>query len=152
MANQNKMIKAFDPNKSIRANRLMGLTDKEIFNRYFIKDNGVEWLDDFNALKNMTDTNGKDVYRKTVSLLGQPLRLICTILQKRLLEEYTPVGYKFNAKSFIEDLEALLNDNPNQSRETAVSQKANEFTIQLSNFLVETVNRGITYQSGFSVD
>ena len=139
MANQNKMIKAIDPNKSIRANRLMGLTDKEIFNRYFIKDNGVEWLDDFNALKNMTDTNGKDVYRKTVSLLGQPLRLICTILQKRLLEEYTPVGYKFNAKSFIEDLEALLNDNPNQSRETAVSQKANEFTIQLSNFLVETV-------------
>lgn len=145
MANQIK--KAFDPNKSGRATALMNMSDSQLFNRYFMYDNGVDWIDDFNNIKSEVKPDGSDKYPKiySLSLAGHPLSVLCTIIHKRLLEPYAPLGYKFNSKNFVEDLESILNDNTLQSLNASGTAKANEFIVQLSNFFVETICKGLMY-------
>ena len=145
MANQIK--KAFEPNKSSRAVALMNMSDEDLFNRYFMFDDGIEWIDDFNRIKREDNESRKDKYKKvySLSLARRPLDVICTIVHKRLLETYTPNGYKFNSRNFIEDLESILNDNVLQSLNAAGTAKENEFIVQLSNFFVETIYKGLSY-------
>ncbi len=154
MADQNKIKKAFDPNKSKRATTLMNMSDEQLFKRYFIVDNGIAWINDFNRIKDEEDKNGNDRYPKTysLSLAGRPLDVICSIIHRRLLETYTPNGYKFNSRNFIEDLESILNDNVLESLKATGTAKENEFIVQLSNFFVETIHKGLIYQQSLLAD
>ena len=154
MADQNKLKKAFDPTKSKRAVTLMNMSDEKLFRRYFMIDNGVPWINDFNDIKDEEDDKGNDKYPKvySLSLARRPLDVICTIVHKRLLETYTPNGYKFNSRNFIEDLESILNDNVLQSLNAAGTAKENEFIVQLSNFFVETISRGLIHKQSLLVD
>jgi len=148
MANQNGIKRTFDPNKSSKAIAMLNMSYEEVFERYFIDDNGVEWLADFNRIKVTTDRYGKDIYKQilAVDLSGLPMRLIVSIIQKRLLEAQKPDGYKFNAKNFMDDLEVILQENPTLTLEAiGNTEEGKKFAVQLSNFFVDVLRNGLVY-------
>lgn len=143
MANQH-IQKAFDPTKSATASKMMNMTEKEVFERYFVKNNNVFWVDDFNQEKYSKNRNEEDLYPKTLTLLGQPLNVICTIINKFTCQ-YLPAEYKLNSKSLLEDMEAILVENPRDARNTAATGEANEFTVQFGRFFTQILNKGLDY-------
>ena len=148
----NGLEKAFDPTKSKKARELMNMSSQAVFERYFVKDNNVSWVEDFNNEKNETVFNNeeKNAYPFVTSIVGEPLNVICSIIHKTL-NAYIPKGYKLNAKAMITDLEAILSENMNETRKAAVTKKATPFIWQLSVFSVEIYNKRIEYCSGYSV-
>lgn len=139
------MIKrAFDPALSATSVRMMNMSDKEIFQRYFVKNNNVSWVEDFNDQINLQDNNKKDVYPRIVTLLGRPLNIICSIINKFACE-YIPADYKLNARTVAQDLESILLENTKGSRDTSSSAEENAFIVQLARFFNQTINKGIDY-------
>lgn len=153
--NRQQSKRTFNPNNSNKSIEIINMSDEELFNRYFIKDNGVAWLDDFNKLKIATNKNGDDVYPQILSfdIANNSMSTILSILHHRLLKMHTPNGYKFNVKNFMDDLETILKDNPDQTLEVTGTAKANEFIVQLSNFFVEALHNGVVYyRSSLSIN
>ena len=163
MANQNRIQKAFEPNKSSRAVALTNMSDEDIFNRYFIFDDGVAWRVDLNRIKSEITNSGEHKYPKTYSLSlpkniysSNPLEsksllsAMYTIINGKIVEPFTPTGYKFNAQNFVEDLEAILNENPLHSLEALDVSKARMFVVQLSIFFNDTISRGLIHQQSLS--
>lgn len=152
MTASNGVEKAFDPNNSKRATELMSMSSRAVFERYFVADNKVSWIEDFNNEKNETVSNNpeKDAYPLISSIVGEPLNVICSIIHKRI-SAFVPVGYKLNSKAIIKDLEVILSENMNETRKAAVSQQATPFIWQLAQFSVEIYNQGIEYKSGLSI-
>lgn len=143
MANKH-IQKAFDPTKSATSLKLMNMSDEEIFQRYFKKDNGIDWVSDFEDEINRRDKDKKDVYPRIVTFLGQPLDVICSIINN-FIYEYLPGEYKLNSKAFAQDLENILLENTKFSRETASTAETNEFTVQVATFFKKMINKGIDY-------
>lgn len=145
--------KIFDPEKSQRASYLNNLSDKELFQRYFVRDNNISWVDDLNEEKERTLVSNpeKNVYPLTLSIFGQPLNYFCALIHKKIAP-FAPSGYKLNAKSILEDLEAMLSENKNETRKVAVSGKTSLFIVQIANFTLELHDRGIEFKCGTTVD
>ena len=152
MTASNGAQKGFDPSKSAKAQELLNMSPRAIFERYFVYDNNVSWIEDFNREKNATVLNNpeKDAYPLITSIIGQPLNVICSIIHKTLFA-YIPVGYKLNSKNIIKDLEVVLSENMNETRKAAVTKKATPFIWQLAQFFVEIYNQGIEYKSSLNV-
>ena len=148
----NSANKVFDPNKSNKAREMMNMSSRAVFERYFVKDNNVSWIEDFNNEKNETIFNNEErnAYPLITSIVGEPLNVICSIIHKTL-NAYIPKGYKLNSKTIIKDLEGILSENMNETRKAAVSKQATPFIWQLARFTVEVFNQGIEYKSGLSV-
>ena len=148
----NSTEKAFDPYKSKKARELMNMSSRAVFERYFVEDDNVSWIEDFNKEKNETVFNNEErnAYPFVTSIVGEPLNVICSIIHKTL-NAYIPRGYKLNSKAIITDLEAILSENMNETRKAAVSKKASPFIWQLSRFSVEIYNKGIEYKSDLTV-
>lgn len=144
--------KVFDPNKSAKARELMRMSPRALFERYFVYDNHVSWIVDFNNEKNATILNNpeKDAYPLISSIVGEPLNVICSIIHKTL-NAYIPQGYKLNSKAIITDLEAILSENMNETRKAAVTKKASPFIWQLARFSVTIYNQGIEYKAGLTI-
>ena len=148
----NNVEKAFDPYKSNRAREMMNMSSREVFERYFVKDNNISWIEDFDNEKNETIFNNEErnAYPFVTSIVGEPLNVICSIIHKTL-NAYIPKGYKLNSKAIVTDLETILSENMNETRKAAVTKKASRFIWQLSHFFVEIYNKGIEYKNEYSV-
>lgn len=148
MAEQNRIKRTFEPNKSSKARAMLNMSDEEVFKRYFIADNGVEWLADFNRIKVSTDKYGNDIYKQIlyVDHDGKAMPLIVSIIEKRFLEAQKPNGYKFNAKNFMDDLEVLLQEHPILTIEASKdTEEGRKFAVQLSNFFRDVLSNGLLY-------
>lgn len=144
--------KVFDPYKSRKSREMMNMTPRAVFERYYVADNNVSWIEDFNNEKNETIFNNEErsAYPFVTSIVGEPLNVICSIIHKTL-NAYIPAGYKLNSKAIITDLETILAENMNETRKAAVTKKSTPFIWQLSRFSVEIFNKGIEYKSGYNI-
>lgn len=158
--------RTFDPALSITSLKIMNLSDKEIFARYFIKNDNASLFDDFKREINSKNNEGQPLYPETFNFNSKkikvnpegkplnnqhaPLSVICSIIDKESCNEI-PVEYKLNSKALLEDLENILIENPDVNLDNYPNQKLNAFTVQLSLFLVEKINLGIDYIKSLTI-
>lgn len=147
MANfNNKTDLAFDPSKSRRATKLMSLSSKEVFERYFLPDNKVSWLRDLNKeLNKKKKDSDENLFPLLVSLVGEALDYIPSFIDHKI-SPFIPQGYKLNSTTIAQDLEAIFAENKQKVREASANNEATLFIVQLMDFAVKLYNKGIDYQ------
>ena len=142
---------AFDPEKSARARMLNNLSQKELFNRYYMTDNGVSWLKNLNTELNKTkpQNSDEDLYPYLVSLIGKALDFIPSYINKKMMP-FIPKNYKLNAAAIARDIEAVLAENIAETRAASRANKANSYIVEAMEFFVERLNDGLNYQLGLT--
>lgn len=146
-------VRIFDPQNSTRGKALLNATPQQLFERYFTKDNNVSWLKDFNTELNKEQPGDPNsyLYPYLVSLIGEALNFIPSYLHRKV-NKYIPAGYKLNAGAVARDVEAILQENPNQTRMASTNNKANKFIVEVMEFCVERFNKGLDYKLGLAQD
>ena len=72
------------------------------------------------------------------------------MVNNRKVNKYIPAGYKLNAGAVAKDVEAILQENPNQTRMASTNNKANKFIVEVMEFCVERFNKGLDYKLGLT--
>ena len=125
----------FDPKKTKTSRELSNMTGKELFERYFVEDNGTTWSADFRRERCRVEEN-QVMYPRINSLQGVPLQAIVTEINLSAAG-IAPLGYKLNGPALVRDLEAILTENVKETTE-AVKEKFNKnvtkFILDLSSF------------------
>ncbi|MBR6779377.1 MAG: hypothetical protein IKM43_04490 [Clostridia bacterium] len=126
------------------------LTPQEAFKRYFTTDNGVSWLKDFNTELDMVDQNDKDIYPYLITLVGPPLNYLANKIGLKL-NNFIPQGYKLNGANIVKDLEELIKENPTEVRRAAVKNDVTPYLVNVLNFMVSHINKGLDYKLGVEI-
>ena len=151
MATSNK--KAFDPDKTETSRKLSRMSGQELFERYFVEENGTEWFKDFRNERCKIEEN-HPLYPRINSLQGTPLQAIIRGFHIDVAG-IAPLGYKLNGSILVKDLEAILSENLTQTTE-AVKSKLNKepatpFIIELTTFLSQRCVEGIAYYNSLLI-
>ena len=153
MAENKKLPKHFDPEQSKMASYLSNLTDKQLFERYFTKDNGVSWKEDFEDLLNSFTNENKEeyVYSLAVSLQGKALNDFVSVINLYVPQKLVPKGYKLNSKALLEDYEKILAENPKRTHEASIKSrtenKATLYVTQIDDFFGDIISgRSLDYE------
>lgn len=120
MAEQNAL--SFTPEMSKRSLAIESLTNQQIFNRYIIKSlSNSSFGDDFDDELNAKNENNDYKYRSIVSLLGDNVDYLRTVLDIKV-SPVLPEGYKLNMPNIFADVEMILEDNRSKVKEAIENQ------------------------------
>lgn len=133
--------KTFDPKKSVRATYLNNLTDKQLFERYLKPAGKTTWLQDMDEELNTFKPNSTTefLYPLCVSLEGKNLDYIISAINLKIPSEFIPNGYKLNSKQILTDVEAVLNENRNLTRQASLSENTTLFIADVSAYFVNLI-------------
>ncbi len=141
----------FKPENSKRARYLQSLSQRDLFNRYFVRTNKDQnFLQDFNNELARTDVNGNYVNLFTVSLVGEPLSYIPSLVNYKFAA-FIPANYKINGTVLCQDMEAMLKENPAETKKAAMTEEATNYIVDMGDFLVERINFGLDHYIGHSI-
>lgn len=105
---------------------LDGLSDEEIFKRYFVVGTYASWYDDFN--KEWGDKEEREKYQLVKIFSPDSIGYFVSKL-KVLYEQLLPTGYKFNARNIFLDLDIVLCEHRQLALPASI--KANKFLLDL---------------------
>ena len=128
----------FDPNASTTAKKLDELSNKELFDRYFIPTDDNNWgiaKDATDAVASRYKNLNKYKYEKVRTLNGDPLNYFVTTLDNNVTT-YIPEGYKFNMEAIIADLEKILCENVEHTRTISRTKQVDFFLKELSTYFM----------------
>lgn len=121
MAEQNAL--SFTPEMSKRSLAIEGLSNEQIFNRYIVRSTSNSSLgEDFNKELNAKNENDDYKYRSFVSLLGDNVDYLRTVLEIKV-SPVLPEGYKLNMPNIFADVEMILEDNRSKVKEAIENQE-----------------------------
>lgn len=143
----------FDPEKSPTAQKILQMSDKELFDRYFVRAQNSNWdiVNEYSTEldKFVPNSANKSLYPKALSWRGTPMNFIITNLHGDV-EPYIPQNYKFNMKSILSDVERILGENMEFAQYVSKIKRSDSFSAkgfvaQLADFLSEKCLDGLSY-------
>lgn len=131
----------FEMAKSRRASEISKLSVDQLKRRYLISSEAnFDWFDKCNTILGKTE-NGTYLYENCVSLIGDPLNSIVTMIRFKLVNRLKNTGYTVNTEAIFKDLEALYGEN---KIELAKSQTIlTKYIKDATYFVVGKVNEAI---------
>ena len=125
----------FNPKTSPIAQRITNLSDKELFDRYIIKNDGKSLNDEFLKVVSSSDKENYALYPNVYSIEGPNLDYILrSIMQK--CSRFLRQGYRIKADNFVADIDAILDGFVDEidkiNRNTPVTPVVKEVTDYIS--------------------
>lgn len=153
MPNTNNIENAdyhFNRENSATAKRLSEMSDRQLFNRYFLPTNDNSWTPRDEAMKALSikiPNSPRFKCEKVRSLSGPPLDYFVAGLNIDLMGWVTD-GYKFNLANIMEDFELILGENWEHARTVARTKTTDIFIEEVLRFIEEHIQLGIDHIVG----
>ena len=136
----------FDPKKSPVALKIANLSDKELFDRYIIKNDGRSLKEEFLNVVSTSDKDNYAIYPNVYSIEGPNLDYILRSIMQEC-SRFVRQGYRIKSDNFVADIDLILDGFIDEidriNKDTPLSPVVREVT----NYITEEIlnNRVLKY-------